>query len=106
MASQLLAFGRRQPLNPKPTDVGPLVSSFKDLLRRTLGEAIELRIEIVGSAHRLAAGAGKPLVDMERHAPMLRRRKERIREAFALIGFEERSWQPRGLVGVQDLTCL
>ena len=51
LASQLLAFGRRQPLNPKPTDVGPLVSSFKDLLRRTLGEAIELRIEVVGSAH-------------------------------------------------------
>jgi PAS domain S-box-containing protein len=51
LTAQLLAFGRRQPLNPKPTDVGPLVLSFKDLLRRTLGEAIELRIEVVGSAH-------------------------------------------------------
>jgi PAS domain S-box-containing protein len=51
LAAQLLAFGRRQPLNPKPTDVGLLVSSFKDLLRRTLGEAIELRIPVVGSAH-------------------------------------------------------
>ncbi len=51
LAAQLLAFGRRQPLNPKPTNVGPLVSTFADLLRRTLGEAIELRIAIVGSAH-------------------------------------------------------
>jgi PAS domain S-box-containing protein len=51
LAAQLLAFGRRQPLNPKPTDVGPLVSNFADLLRRTLGEAIELRIVTVGSAH-------------------------------------------------------
>ena len=51
LAAQLLAFGRRQPLNPKPTDVGPLVSTFADLLRRTLGEAIELRIAVVGSAH-------------------------------------------------------
>jgi PAS domain S-box-containing protein len=51
LAAQLLAFGRRQTLNPKPTDVGPLVSNFADLLRRTLGEAIELRIEVVGSAH-------------------------------------------------------
>ena len=51
LAAQLLAFGRRQPLNPKPTDVGPLVSNFKDLLRRTLGEAVELRILVVGSAH-------------------------------------------------------
>jgi PAS domain S-box-containing protein len=51
LAAQLLAFGRRQPLNPKPIDVGPLISDFADLLRRTLGESIELRILIVGSAH-------------------------------------------------------
>ncbi len=44
LASQLLAFGRRQPLNPEPTDVGPLISNFSSLLRRTLGETIELRI--------------------------------------------------------------
>ena len=50
LAAQLLAFGRRQPLNPKPIDVGPLVSSFKELLQRTLGETIELRILGVGSA--------------------------------------------------------
>ena len=50
LAAQLLAFGRRQPLNPKPIDVGPLVSSFKGLLQRTLGETIELRILGVGSA--------------------------------------------------------
>src|SRR5208337_1534910 len=51
LAAQLLAFGRRQPLNPKPIDVGPLVSSFKGLLQRTLGETIELRILGVGSAN-------------------------------------------------------
>ena len=43
LTRQLLAFGRRQPLNPKPTDVGPLCPRFRRLLRRTLGEAIELR---------------------------------------------------------------
>jgi len=51
LAAQLLAFGRRQPLNPKSTEVGPLVSGFKDLLRRTLGETIELRILLAGSGH-------------------------------------------------------
>ena len=51
LAAQLLAFGRRQPLHPKPTDVGPLVSNFTDLLRRTLGEAVEFKIVVVGSAH-------------------------------------------------------
>ncbi len=59
LAAQLLAFGRRQPLNPKPTDVGPLVSSFKDLLRRTLGETVELRILVVGSAHLTVVDASQ-----------------------------------------------
>ncbi|PTM43003.1 PAS domain-containing sensor histidine kinase [Bosea sp. 124] len=49
LTGQLLAFGRRQPLNPKLADVGQLVSHFSDLLRRALGEAIELRTIVSGS---------------------------------------------------------
>jgi PAS domain S-box-containing protein len=51
LTAQLLAFGRRQPLNPKPVDIGAHISNFADLLRRTLGEAIELRMIVTGSAH-------------------------------------------------------
>ena len=51
LTAQLLAFGRRQPLNPEPTDIGPLVSNFAELMRRTLGESIGLSIVITGSAH-------------------------------------------------------
>jgi PAS domain S-box-containing protein len=51
LTAQLLAFGRRQPLNPEPTDIGPLVSNFAELMRRTLGESIELSIVTTGSAH-------------------------------------------------------
>jgi PAS domain S-box-containing protein len=51
LTAQLLAFGRRQPLNPEPTDIGPLVSNFAELMRRALGESIELSIVITGSAH-------------------------------------------------------
>ncbi len=51
LTAQLLAFGRRQPLNPKPADVGQLVSDFTDLLRRSLGESIELKMVVTGSAH-------------------------------------------------------
>jgi PAS domain S-box-containing protein len=51
LTAQLLAFGRRQPLNPEPTDIGPLVSNFADLLRRTLGEANELSVVTTGSTH-------------------------------------------------------
>jgi PAS domain S-box-containing protein len=42
LTQRLLAFSRRQPLNPKPTDVNVLISGMADLLHRTLGEAIEV----------------------------------------------------------------
>ena len=47
LASQLLAFGRRQPLAPKVVNLARLVRSIDDLLRRTLGEEIE--VETVAS---------------------------------------------------------
>ncbi len=59
LAGQLLAFGRRQALNPQPIDVGPLMSNFAELLRRTLGEAIELRIVVAGSAHLTVVDASQ-----------------------------------------------
>ncbi len=49
LTGQLLAFGRRQPLSPKPADLGQLVSGFSDLLRRTLGENIKLSTVIAGA---------------------------------------------------------
>ena len=49
LTGQLLAFGRRQPLNAKRTDLGQLVTGFSVLLRRTLGENIELKTVISGS---------------------------------------------------------
>ncbi|MRV76567.1 response regulator [Duganella sp. FT92W] len=48
LSSQLLAFARRQPLQPVVSDLGRLVSRMDDLLRRTLGEAIEI-VTVVGS---------------------------------------------------------
>ena len=40
LTQRLLAFSRRQPLNPKPVDPNALVGSMSDLLHRTLGETI------------------------------------------------------------------
>lgn len=51
LTEQLLAFGRRQPLNPKLMDVSQLVGNFSALLRRTLGESIELRTVVTGAPH-------------------------------------------------------
>jgi signal transduction histidine kinase len=42
LTQRLLAFSRRQPLNPKPIDVNALLSGMTDLLHRTLGEATEV----------------------------------------------------------------
>ncbi|MBY5348969.1 response regulator [Rhizobium leguminosarum] len=42
LASQLLAFGRRQPLEPKVVNIGRLVTGMDDMLRRALGEEIEV----------------------------------------------------------------
>lgn len=59
LTGQLLAFGRKQPLNPKIVDVGQLVSGFSDLLRRTVGETIELRTVITGSANEALVDASQ-----------------------------------------------
>ncbi|MGN7293310.1 PAS domain-containing protein [Rhizobium sp. SAFR-030] len=42
LASQLLSFGRRQPLAPKVINLGRLVREMDHLMRRSLGEAIEI----------------------------------------------------------------
>jgi len=46
LTHRLLAFSRRQTLDSRPLDVGALVGSMEDLLRRTLGEQVQLRIEV------------------------------------------------------------
>ncbi|HTA99116.1 MAG TPA: PAS domain-containing protein [Bradyrhizobium sp.] len=44
LTHRLLAFARRQPLIPKSVDVNQLVVSLEDLLRRTIGETIDLQM--------------------------------------------------------------
>ena len=48
LTHRLLAFSRRQTLDPKPVNVNRLVAGMEDLVRRTVGPAIE--VEVVGSA--------------------------------------------------------
>jgi PAS domain S-box-containing protein len=43
LAHQLLAFGRKQPLNPRPCNIPVLMTNIEDMLRRLLGEHIELQ---------------------------------------------------------------
>ncbi|WP_180732604.1 PAS domain S-box protein [Paraburkholderia sp. PGU19] len=44
LASQLLAFGRRQALQPVATHLGDVLHGMEDLLRRALGERVQVRV--------------------------------------------------------------
>jgi len=46
LTQRLLAFARRQALQPRPTDLAELVRGMGDLLRRSLGPSIEIGIEL------------------------------------------------------------
>ncbi len=46
LTHRLLALARRQPLDPKAVDVNQLIRSMEELLRRTLGEAIRLAVDL------------------------------------------------------------
>jgi signal transduction histidine kinase len=43
LTHRLLAFARRQPLDTKPSDINRIVLSMEDMLRRTLGERVQLQ---------------------------------------------------------------
>ena len=53
LTQRLLAFSRRQPLDPKPVDSGRLVVGMSDLLRRTLGEQIATETVLAGGLWRV-----------------------------------------------------
>ena len=48
LTHRLLAFSRRQTLDPKPTDVNRLIADLEDLIRRTVGLSVE--IDVIGTA--------------------------------------------------------
>ena len=56
LTHRLLAFSRRQTLDPKPTNVNRLLNGLEDLIRRTVGPGID--VEVVG-----ASGVWPTLID-------------------------------------------
>ena len=48
LTHRLLAFSRRQTLDPKPTDAAALLAGLQDLVRRTVGPAIGVEIAAEG----------------------------------------------------------
>ncbi len=46
LTHRLLAFSRRQPLDPKPVQANPLIEGMGELLKQTLGENIALDLDL------------------------------------------------------------
>ncbi|HEU4654274.1 MAG TPA: PAS domain S-box protein [Steroidobacteraceae bacterium] len=55
LTQQLLAFARRQPLDPKPTDVNRLIRGLSELIRRTLSENIQIETHLAADLWRVEA---------------------------------------------------
>ena len=50
LTQRLLSFSRRQSLSPESTELGRLITDVEDMLRRTLGETIELHVRSADDA--------------------------------------------------------
>jgi PAS domain S-box-containing protein len=48
LTHRLLAFSRRQTLDPRPTDINRLVADMEELIRRTVGPAIAVEVVAAG----------------------------------------------------------
>ena len=59
LTHRLLAFSRRQTLNPKAVDVNRLATSMEDLIRRTVGPAIHVETVISGDLWKTLCDANQ-----------------------------------------------
>jgi PAS domain S-box-containing protein len=55
LTHRLLAFSRRQPLEPKPIDVNRLIVGMSDLLSRTLGEQVSIETVMAAGLWQISA---------------------------------------------------
>ncbi len=79
LASQLLAFGRQQPLKPKPINSGRILRDMDDMFRRTLGETVEIETIV-------AAGLWNCLVDPRQFENALLNLAINARDAMGSVG--------------------
>ena len=59
LTQRLLAFSRRQPLEPRSLEMNRLVTGMSELLRRTLGESIAIETVLGGGLWRVFADPGQ-----------------------------------------------
>ena len=70
LTHRLLAFSRRQTLDPRPVNVNRLVSGMEELVRRTIGPQVKLEI----------VGAERPVDDAGRCPPARKRAAQPVHQ--------------------------
>jgi two-component system cell cycle sensor histidine kinase/response regulator CckA len=99
LTHQLLAFGRRQVLQPRLLDLNDLVEDAARLLRRVLGETVELEVELAPSLEPVLADRSQleqALVDLALRARDAMPNGGRLRLATAPVELDARSASARG----------
>ena len=59
LTGKLLAFSRRQVLQPTPVDVGVLLNSLADMLRRTVDQSIQIDVDVAPACPPVLADPGQ-----------------------------------------------
>ena len=59
LTRQLLAFARREVVQPQVLDLDTVITAVEEMLRRTLGEHVELAISLAGDLHPVLADPGQ-----------------------------------------------
>src|SRR6185312_10132970 len=59
LTHRLLAYSRRQPLDPKPLELNRLIIGMSDLLTRTLGESIKVETVLSGGLWQVSVDANQ-----------------------------------------------
>jgi PAS domain S-box-containing protein len=79
LTSQLLAFSRKQVVQPRVLELGPLVAELAPMLQRMIGEDVELSVEPTG-------GSGRVKVDPSQMQQVLMNLAVNARDAMASGG--------------------
>jgi signal transduction histidine kinase len=103
MTQRLLAFSRRQPLDPQPADIAILVMNIADILRRTLGENIYVETNV-------AVGLWSAFVDWNQLDNAILNIAINARDAMdgrgqLLIEAENKLWEEENPIGHSDVIC-
>lgn len=59
LTRQLLAFARREVIQPQVLDLGTVITGVEEMLDRTLAEGVELVISLAGDLHPVLADPGQ-----------------------------------------------